>query len=207
MRFFAFLICIFCFFKSSAQDTLLVKLPDSTRLAAVADTSIAPVRKKNFMVRFIQKDYPNPRRAALFSTILPGSGQIYNRSWWKVPLVYGALGGTLWNANRNAKQYRILADNYRRKVDRDPDNDPTEAPYASLDATTLREYRDQWKSYTDRGYLLFGLAYLLSITDAFVDAHLKRFDVSDDLSLQIKPDTKAVPGFGTTFGMGITLNW
>lgn len=205
--------CALCFipFMVNAQDSLNIQsLKTDTVLSrsTVADSSgQITMRRPGFVRRFVTKGYPNPRRAALFSAIIPGGGQAYNRSWWKIPVVYGALGGLTYAAVVNGKEYRTLADNYKRLVDRDPNNQPTEQPYASLDAATLKGYRDQWRVYTERSYIFLGLTYLLSITDAFVDAHLNQFDTSDDLTFRLQPDTKAVPGFGATFGMGLVINF
>lgn len=205
--------CVLCFLPLSgqAQDTLNIKPVQTDTLAIVGEVTdsaaVVKLSRPGFVRRFITKGYPNPRRAALLSAIIPGGGQAYNRSWWKIPVVYGAIGGLTYTAVVNGKEYRTLADNYKRLVDRDPNNQPTEQPYASLDAATLKGYRDQWRVYTERSYIFLGLTYLLSITDAFVDAHLHQFDISDDLTWRLQPDTKAVPGFGATFGMGLVVNF
>ena len=198
---------IFSGWDATAQqpDTLLIKngeIADSTRVLP-ADT--ASSRRPSFVRRFFSKDYPNPRKAALFSAIIPGAGQVYNKRWWKLPIVYGALGTALYFEIDNIKQYRELRDNYRWLVDEDPNTNPTEEPYTLIDATTMKGYRDQWRRYVEFSSITLGLAYLLQVTDAFVDAHLRSFDVSDDLSLHFQPKIDASSGLGATFGAGLSL--
>jgi Family of unknown function (DUF5683) len=202
------LLWFVCFYgwDASAQqpDTLLIQnsvVADSTQ-GLRGDTSID---KPSFVRRFFSKDYPNPRKAALFSAIIPGAGQVYNKRWWKLPIVYGALGTALYFEIDNIKQYRELRDNYRWLVDEDPDTNPVEEPYTLIDATTMKGYRDQWRRYVEFSSITLGLAYLLQVTDAFVDAHLRSFDVSDDLSLHFQPKINASPGLGATFGAGLSL--
>ena len=205
MRLILSLIFAFLVTSVTAQqpDTVLV-LPDSIAIQ-LAD-SLRPSRSFSFN-RFLSEDYPKPRRAALLSFLLPGAGQAYNKRWWKLPIVYGVLGGVVWLEVDNVRQYRELKYNYRLLVDGDPDTNPTEAPYNQIDAIRMKSYRDQWRKYVEQTSLVLGLVYLLQVTDAFVDAHLHDFDVSDDLSLRFKPKMEAVPGFGATFGAGVSLQF
>lgn len=149
--------------------------------------------------RFFTKGYPNPRKAVLFA-IIPGGGQIYNKKWWKLPIVYGALGATTWILVDNTRQYRLLRDNYKLQVDGDPNTNPEEFPYNAIDPTAMRNYRDQWRRYVELSSVSLGLVFLLTVTDAFVDAHLASFDVSDDLSLHIRPSFDAGLGIGVSLG-------
>ena len=92
-------------------------------------------------------------------------------------------------------------------MDEDPNTNPTEEPYIYMDATTLKGYRDQWERYVEISSLILGLIYLLQVTDAYVDAHLHSFDVSDDLSLRFQPKIETTSGFGATFGAGVSLQF
>lgn len=162
-------------------------------------------KKPGFGHKLLGKNYPNPRAAALFSAILPGAGQAYNRKWWKVPIAWGAMGAIGYFTFDTQNTYRELRDNYKLLVDDDPNTNPTESPYNTFDATRTKNYRDTFRGYTEKWYLALGVTYLLIVTDAFVDAHLYKFDVSDDLSLQFKPSLETSYG-APVFGMGIALS-
>lgn len=155
--------------------------------------------------RFWSDNYPNPKKALLLSFVLPGAGQAYNKKWWKIPIVYGALGALTWLQTDNIRQYRALRDNYKFLVDGDPNTNPTEEPYVFLDATRMRFYRDQYRRYVELSSVGLGLAYVLAATDAFVDAHLGSFDVGDDLSLRLRPRFEQGPGAAPVLGMGLNL--
>ncbi len=192
-------------FAAAQQPDSVQVVPDS--LLTARPDSFVPGESTSPFTRFFKKDYPNPRRAALLSFVFPGGGQMYNQKWWKVPIVYGALGAALYFEIDNIKEYRALRDNYKLLVDGDPNTNPTEPPYNRIDATSMKTYRDQWRRYVEMSSLVLGLAYLLQVTDAYVDAHLKNFNVSDDLSLRFKPTLESVPGFGATFGAGVSLQF
>ena len=207
MRILIFLCLVWLTGVLSAQkpDSLARRL-DTTAVAAASDTQ-AVVRKPGFIGRFFSKDYPNPRKAAFLSLALPGAGQAYNRHWWKMPIVYAVFGGPMYLELDNLGEYHRLRDNYKLLVDGDDKTNPTEAPYIYLDATSMKQYRDQWRKYVEQSSLALGLAYVLTATEAFVDAHLSRFDVSDDLTLRISPKAQALPGSGVAFGMGVALQF
>jgi hypothetical protein len=169
-------------------DSIPVSLPDSGQ-------HIAP--RSHFIHHFFTDKYPDPKKALLLSLILPGSGQAYNKKWWKIPLVYAAVGGMTWWTIDNVREYHDARDNYLWLVDTDPNTNPV-GKYATGDRETLKSYRDLRRHYAEQTYLGLGLVYLLSLTDAFVDAHLAHFDVNDDLTLGLKT------GIGTP-GLGFTL--
>jgi hypothetical protein len=173
--------------------------------AGAGDTLPPVVGRKNAWNHFWTDQYPNPRKAILLSFALPGAGQAYNKKWWKIPIVYGALGALTWLEVDNIRQYRALRDNYKFLVDGDPATNPTEQPYTSLDATQMRFYRDQYRRFVELTSVGLGLVYVLAATDAFVDAHLASFDVSDDLSLRMRPRFEQGPGLAPVLGLGISL--
>lgn len=187
----------------SAQTPLNTDLPIDTTIVAAPDSGKV---KEKWVRRFFKKDYPNPRKAVLLG-IIPGAGQIYNKKYWKLPIVYAALGGMIyWNID-NIKQHRALVYNYRLLKDGDPDTNPTEEPYNRIDEASMKSYRDQFERYVELTSLGLGLVYLLTITDAFVDAHLRNFDVGEDLSFRLKPSFQTGNGLGPSFGIGITLSF
>ena len=176
-----------------------------TLTPAAASATVAPPRKPGLVRRMLTKDYPNPRTAAFLSLALPGAGQIYNRKYWKLPLVYGGLGALTYFEIQNVRQYRELRDNYKWVVDDDINTNPTEEPYTLLDATSLKRYRDEWRRYMELTSLFLGLGYVLTATEAFVDAHLTRFDVSDDLSMRLLPKAQLLPDATMAFGIGLRI--
>jgi hypothetical protein len=191
---------------TTPQPPVVAPVIDST---LVKTDSLAPadsmMHKDGLVHRFFTKGYPNPRKAALMSLVIPGSGQAYNRKWWKIPLVYGALGGLTWWEIESIKDYKLYKTNYKYKVDDDPLTVVTEPKLVLMDAVTLKANREIARKNLERSSLVLGLGYLLSVTDAFVDAHMATFDISDDLSLKICPKTSTIPGFGPTFGLGILV--
>jgi hypothetical protein len=143
----------------------------------------------------------SPRKATIRSAIIPGWGQVYNKKYWKVPLVWGALGTTAAIYFYNVDTYRSLRDAYRLLMDGNPINDTEIDPrFKNLSPEAIRSYRNSFRQNMDYAVLFFLLFWGLNVVDATVDAHLKSFDVSDKLSIQIGPAT--TPGVS---GIGIRI--
>jgi hypothetical protein len=148
----------------------------------------------------------NPRIAMYRSAILPGWGQYTNKKYWKIPVVYAALGVTTYIFFYNTKQYRGARDAYANAIDGNAANDSLiPQPYYSLknQPERIRTFRNQVRQNVDYTVLFFILFWGLNVVDATVDAHLKTFDVSDDLSLQIRPGYSQL---ANTSGISIVLN-
>jgi len=141
--------------------------------------------------RSISKDTAyKPRTAIIRSAIIPGWGQITNKKYWKLPLVYGALGTTTYLFFRNIKQFNASRNAYNLAVDGDPSNDNLiPQPYYSVKSQPdrIKNFRNAVRQNADYCVLFFIFFWGLNVVDAAVDAHLKMFDISDDLSLQLKP--------------------
>jgi len=132
----------------------------------------------------------NPRIASYRSAILPGWGQATNKKYWKIPVVYAALGVTTYIFFRNVKQFNEAKKAYTNSIDGDPTNDYLiPQPYYTVkdQPERIKSFRNQVRQNVDYTVLFFILFWGLNVVDATVDAHLKTFDVSDNLSLQIKP--------------------
>lgn len=132
----------------------------------------------------------SPRKAVIRSAIIPGWGQAYNKKYWKIPLVYGALGTTSALFFRNLRQFNDASDAYRLATDSDPLNDEQiKQPYYAVkdQPERIRTFRNQVRQNVDYCVLFFIVFWGLNVADAAVDAHLKAFDVSDNLSLRVKP--------------------
>ncbi|WMX12191.1 DUF5683 domain-containing protein [Aureispira sp. CCB-E] len=128
----------------------------------------------------------NPKTATLLA-LIPGAGQIYNRRYWKLPIVYGGLGALGYFTVANYSEYACFRKAYLHTVDQnDQTNDKCyRAPDA--DSLSLKIYRDNAQESAELFLIGLTLFYGLTIIDAFVDAHLMRFDISDDLSMRIEP--------------------
>jgi len=167
-------------------ENLIVKKDSSELKKIEPDTS---VKKKIY----------NPKVAAIRSAILPGLGQIYNKKYWKLPIVYGALGITGGVFVFNLKNYKDLKQAYIGKFNARVNKDSTEyrkikTELLPLSEESLRFNRDQFRRNLDYSVLIFLLLWGLNVVDASVDAHLKSFDVSPDLSLQIRPGRSEMAG-------------
>lgn len=178
----------------------------TTSLFAQTD-SIKPAKKNNsiFSRQDSSKTY-NPKIATIRSAILPGWGQITNKKYWKLPIVYAALGITTGVFFHNIKQYKEAKNAYINAIDGNAANDSLiPEPYYSvrLSPDAIRNFRNTVRQNVDYSALFIILFWGLNVVDATVDAHLKTFDVSPDLSLQIKPGYSPM---ANTNGISLVMN-
>ena len=168
------------------KDTLILKDTGS-----IQKNKKPVVKKEKTKIFSIDTSKPyNPRVAILRSAILPGWGQFTNKKYWKMPIVYGALGTTAYIFVRNIKQFREANSSYKNAIDGDTSNDKLiPEPYYSVRSNPdrIKNFRNEVRQNVDYSVLFFIAFWGLNVVDAAVDAHLKTFDVSDNLSLQIKP--------------------
>jgi hypothetical protein len=197
------------------QYSFSQRILDSTGRTIVADTTnpsvptdslskvAEPVKDKK--VDSVLKVH-SPRKAIIRSAISPGWGLIYNKKYWKLPLVYGALGGTAYVFFDNLQVYKDSRFAYKAKYQASRGDSsllPGVKPeYMVYSLESLRANRDQFRKYIDYSVLFFVFFWGLNVVDAAVDAHLKSFDVSPDLSLLIKPGYSEMAG---TKGISIIL--
>jgi hypothetical protein len=160
---------------------------DSTSQISVPDTSTNLQISVESSDTLSQTVRHSPRKASLYSTMLPGLGQAYNCKYWKIPIVYGLGAYTVYAAMANNTIYRGYRDAYRLRTDGDP---TTIDEYQGLETDfTLQQRREEFRRDRDYFWILTGVVYVLNIVDAAVDAHLFYFDVSDKLSMQFLPPT------------------
>ncbi len=127
------------------------------------------------------------RKVTRHSAIIPGWGQINNKQSLKVPIIYGALGFTTFLFFDNISQYRLLRQAYIYRLDTIPSNDNLIDPrYKPLTTNSIRFNRDEFRRNVDYSVLAFIIIWGLNVVDATVFAHLRGFDVSDDLSIKIQ---------------------
>jgi hypothetical protein len=200
--FLLFLLLSCCCF--SQQDTAKKAIPADSLIkksATIDDKAKADSVRKAFV----------PKKATMRSLILPGWGQVYNKKYWKVPIVYGALGTAAGIFFYNLKNYREIRFAYAAKYKASQpgaSHDDTLAlgnikPYLlPFDLNSLRTYRDEFRSNIDYSVLAFLLLWGLQVADATVDAHLKLFDVSPNLSLRFKLGPSQMAG---TTGASLVL--
>lgn len=166
-------------------------IPSAT-LSARMDSmqqSVPPPRE-----RFI----PNSNRSVWLAMVFPGAGQIYNRKYWKLPIVYGGFVGCAYALNWNGKMYKDYSQAYLDIMDDDP-NTKSYEDFLPLNYNIsgqeerykeiFRKRKDLYRRQRDLSIFSFIGVYLLSIIDAYVDAELSDFDITKDISLKIEPTT------------------
>ena len=188
---------------------------------STADSVVAPSSKQKSRKR-ANEDYwmPNPKKAMWLSLLFPGAGQIYNRSYWKVPLIYGLGIGSFYVVSFQGRMYKEFSAAYYSLVDNDPktrDFDPIFEGLGKVDndwkKRVLEQKMNSYRRYRDMCIFASVLLYIGNALDAFVDAHLYDFSISEDLSLNIKPEIKYDEHFATvrgnqqSLGLKLTLNF
>ena len=145
----------------------------------------------------------SPRKASIYSAILPGSGQFYNEKYWKIPVLYAAMGTALYVANWNRKEYLSYRKAYQYRTDSDENTiDEYAGIYTEGNLITIKNYH---RKNRDLGYIIMVGIYLLNIVDASVDAHLFNFNVNDNLSLRIAPKILRLHN-QNQYALALTLN-
>ena len=198
--------------RTAAQD----RFDDS--LSVVVDTTI--LHKE--MVDKWSTWRPDPKRALWLALVIPGGGQIYNRKYWKLPIVYGGFIGCLYAMNWNHTMYK----DYSQALIDLVDNDPGTQSYnqflhlgtqitpanASRYEDIFKKRKDKFRRWRDLSFFVMVGVYALSVIDAYVDAELSVFDISDDLSLRVEPTiinnhSSANPFDASSVGLQCSLNF
>lgn len=206
---FAILFAIPIFAGESNVDSLTVDTEKKVELKGRKDTASVVLAKKP----------KNPKIAGLLSTFIPGAGQVYNGRWWKVPIIYG--GGYLLYSGIN---HRAIAKDFYKGLlvikdqegtdaeiasyvdsfkNKSSVTDLTGAEYKNVTEAEMKSYYDDYSSKLQNLYIFSVVLYSLNILDAVVDAHLKSFDVSDNLAMKIKPGI--INSIGTYGGIGPSI--
>ena len=140
---------------------------------------------------------PDVKRAMWLAIVLPGAGQIYNRKYWKLPIIYGGFVGCAYAITWNNQMYHDYSQAYLDIMDDDPTTDSYNQFLhlgATIDASNMDRYKeifrkrkDRYRRWRDMGVFVMIGVYAFSIIDAYVDASLSEFDISDDLTLRVEP--------------------
>lgn len=148
----------------------------------------------------------SPRRATIYSAVLPGLGQAYNKKYWKIPVIYGALGTLGYFIYDNHSKYQIYKDAYSVRTDEDS---LTVDGFVDLYTDeNLKGLRDYYRRNFELTCIITFAVYALNIIDATVDAHLYEFEVNDDLTVKFQPQIiPNIAGSPTYGGVKITLKF
>lgn len=174
----------------------------------------------------------SPHKATLYSALVPGLGQIYNKKYWKLPILYGGIAATVYAISWNTGQYNdyrnayidltkyleyknqaddagILEPTSKRyeKIAPDTDFSETSANDDEWFKTTFRNKKDSYKHDRDLSYIILFGVYVLNIIDATVDAHLTNFNINDNLSMTVQPKMNYSPVAGSTLGLSCRINF
>ena len=143
-----------------------------------------------------KKFVPNPNKAVWMALVIPGAGQIYNRKYWKLPLVYGGFVGCAYALNWNNQMYKDYSQAFLDIMDDDPNTKSFEdflPPSANISGQEsryqeiFRKRKDIYRRQRDLSIFCFIGVYLLSVIDAYVDAELSNFDISKDIGMKVEP--------------------
>ncbi len=186
------------------SDTAIVLLPESKKNEKVEANNSVSFR-------------PNPKKAVWFAVVCPGLGQIYNRKYWKLPIIYGAFTGLIYGINWNNQYYEDYKQAYSDYVDQEESTDswkkmlPLGTDPATLNSSaftsTLIRKKDIYRRNRDLCIIGVVGVYVLTIVDAFVDAQLFEFDISPNLSLRVEPQVQTIGYNNAAVGLQCQLHF
>lgn len=191
-------------YPDSTTSTTIVGVPIEKQerkfeLTTTKDTKLKNLAKKDSIK--LAKDWskwrPNPKKALWLAIALPGAGQIYNRKYWKLPIFYGGIAGCVYAITWNNQQYRDYQRGYLDLMDDDPNTQSYNSflhlgtkiteENKSYYQNVFKKRKDKFRRWRDLSIFAAVAVYALSVVDAYVDASLSDFDISDNLSLHIAP--------------------
>jgi len=192
-------IIFFFFLLIHSTGSLWAQQPADT-VSRQGDTMLVPSALPPMQVEAINPatdttPFITPKKTALFSAIVPGLGQYYNKQYWKIPVIYVLVGAAIYFVQDNLKNYNAFRKEY---IGRQNPNYVQQFPQYT-DRSTIKSAQDYYRRNLDLTVLLTGLGYTLQVLDAVVFAHLKGFDISEDISLNARP--VLTPQGGVGFGL------
>lgn len=180
------LLCLLCFFfvpHAMAQDTII------------------PVDEEKQMADTVKPH--SAKKATWMSLCLPGLGQAYNKQYIKIPFIYAGFGTAAYFYSLNIKEYRLYKEAYAAKIS----NDTTySGKLAAYPVDKIQSYKNFYRRNLELTYISFALIYIFNVIDAAVYAHLFDYDISDDLSLSVKPEIKPLMQ-AQHFSAGLTFKF
>ena len=196
LRVLSILILVMCIRAAFAQQVEVVT--DSTKTSG--DSILVMKNGKIITVEAYAKRY-NPRKALLYAAVFPGLGQIYNKKYWKVPLVYGGFA----MITTIAAAYQQLHDKYKAELFDNLRTGAATSP-SGYNTQALRDVVDAYRRQRDYFIIIGAFWYLLQMVDAHVDAHLKEFDLNPQLKLSLTPSVQRTL-VGQASGVSLTLTF
>lgn len=165
------------------------------KMQAATPPPPAPLPKDSLAPEAARKIWvPNSTKATWLALVFPGGGQIYNRKYWKLPIIYGGFAGCAYALSWNGKMYKDYSQAYLDIMDNNPNTNSFEEllpPGYKIDENQLkdllRKRKDSFRRFRDLSIFAFIGVYLISVIDAYVDAELSNFDISPDLSMRVEP--------------------
>jgi hypothetical protein len=151
---------------------------------------------------------PNPKKAGMYSAILPGLGQLYNRQYWKVPVIYAGVGIAAYFIITDLKNYQTYRKAYIGRINNPYPTDQyviwSNGQIVGYIYTEdqLQQLQNDYNKYLDLSVMFTGIGFALQVVDAITSAHLKNFDISRDISMQMKPVV-----FPNGVGLGLVMNF
>lgn len=145
---------------------------------------------------------PKPKRAGLYSAIIPGAGQFYNRQYWKLPIIYAGLGAGAYFIKDNLEQYRKYRKAYLYRIDNDPTTTDQDEAIKQYSNENLLQLQNEFRKNLDLVVLVTAVGYTLQIMDAVASSHLRNFDISRDISMHINPVLST-----NGIGFGLAMNF
>ena len=131
-------------------------------------------------------------RAAVYSAVLPGLGQAYNRKFWKIPIIYAGFGVLGYFVVTNNKEFKLYKEAYIYTANNE--TYPIDNPYVGrYNATQLQEGMDYYRRNRDLSYIIGGVWYIANVLEAYVDAHFFEYDISEDLTFKVSPTVNPMP--------------
>lgn len=202
---------------SLAKDTVIPKV-EAVEPSIVVNTPPEEVKPAKDRATWM----PSPKKALWLALVIPGGGQIYNRKYWKLPIVYGGIIGCLYAMNWNNNMYKDYSQAYLDLTDKDPAtqsynlflhlgtqiNDSNKDRYKDI----FKKRKDKFRRWRDLSFFVLLGVYALSVIDAYVDAELSNFDISKDLSLKVEPTilnnrSSSNPLDSSSLGLQCSLNF
>ena len=182
---------------SATIDSIYRTLTPETYTLSPENSRVAMKRNGGAPIKEITVRRPDPEKATWLALIIPGGGQIYNRKYWKLPIVYGGFVGCLYAYNWNGQMYKDYRQAYLDIMDSDPNTDSFKdffRPGYNFEAnkeylkSVFKKRKDRYRRWRDLSIFSFIGVYAISVIDAYVDAHLSSFDISEDINLSIHPE-------------------